>query len=83
MAFSIEISVEKPGIAESLSIVPPEKPRPRPLILITGTPKEATAGASISVVVSPTPPVECLSVLIPGISEKSSILPLWSMAFVI
>ena len=67
---------------ESLSIVPPEKPRPFPLIFITGTPRDETAGESISVVVSATPPVECLSVFIPSISEKSRVFPLSSIALV-
>ncbi len=50
-----------PGIASSLSSVPPVCPSPRPLILATSTPQAASSGASTSVVESPTPPVECLS----------------------
>ena len=57
-------TVDLSGIAPSLSIVPPVKPRPRPLILATGTPQAAAAGPAISVVLSPTPPVLCLSTLI-------------------
>ena len=59
----------------SLSTVPPVCPNPRPLILATRTPKEATTGATISVVLSPTPPVLCLSTLIPSIEERSTKSP--------
>ena len=52
-------------MASNLSVVPPVWPKPRPLILATGTPQAATRGASTRVVVSPTPPVECLSTLTP------------------
>ncbi len=38
-------SVRKPGIASSLSSVPPVWPRPRPLTIGTGTPHAATSGA--------------------------------------
>ncbi len=41
----------------------------------TMTPAAAASGATISVVLSPTPPVECLSTLTPGIPERSSISP--------
>lgn len=67
--------VRKPGIDSSLSIVPPVCPSPRPLILATGAPHAATTGATISVVLSPTPPVLCLSTLIPGIAERSTMSP--------
>ena len=53
--------VLKLGIDSSLSIVPPVNPNPLPDILAMFTPHDATSGASISVVLSPTPPVECLS----------------------
>ncbi len=36
-------------------------PRPRPDSLAIGTPQAATSGATTSVALSPTPPVECLS----------------------
>ena len=49
-----------------LSMVPPVWPRPRPLILAILTPQAATMGVITSVVLSPTPPVECLSTLMPG-----------------
>ncbi|MPN14407.1 hypothetical protein SDC9_161734 [bioreactor metagenome] len=65
------ISTWKPGIDSSLSSVPPVCPNPRPLIFATGTPQLATNGAKTSVVVSPTPPVECLSTLIPSMAERS------------
>ena len=38
-------------------------PRPRPLSCGTAAPQAATSGASGSVILSPTPPVECLSVV--------------------
>ena len=51
----------QPGMDSSLSRVPPVWPRPRPDSWGTATPKEATRGASGRVILSPTPPVECLS----------------------
>ena len=51
----------KPGIDSSLSSVPPVCPRPRPDILPNTAPQAATSGASTSVTLSPTPPLECLS----------------------
>src|SRR5207237_262327 len=53
--------VRNPGMASSLSSVPPVWPRPRPDIIGTATPHAATRGASTSDTLSPTPPVECLS----------------------
>jgi hypothetical protein len=44
-----------------LSSVPPVWPSPRPDSCGTATPNAATSGASGSVILSPTPPVECLS----------------------
>jgi len=72
----------KPGIASNLSSVPPVCPRPRPLIMGTRTPAAAAMGPRMSDVLSPTPPVLCLSTLTPGISEKSSTSPEWSIASV-
>ena len=69
------ISVLNPGIASNLSIVPPVCPSPRPLIFATLTPKLATIGATTRLVLSPTPPVECLSTRKPLISEKSKHSP--------
>ncbi|MNG75879.1 hypothetical protein D3C79_343920 [compost metagenome] len=71
----LDISTWKPATASSLSIVPPVCPRPRPDIFATGISSAATSGASTSVVVSPTPPVECLSTLTPSIAERSITSP--------
>ena len=68
-------STRTPGIDSSLSSVPPVKPSPRPDILATFAPQAAHSGATISVVVSPTPPVECLSTVGPSISPRSSRSP--------
>ena len=59
----------------SLSSVPPVWPRPRPEIIGTTTPAEAASGAEIRLVLSPTPPVECLSTFIPGIALRSTVSP--------
>ena len=64
-------STFRPGIAENLSTVPPVWPRPRPLNMAQGTPQAATMGPRIRVVLSPTPPVLCLSTLTPGTEERS------------
>ena len=48
----------------------------------TGTPAAATAGATTNEVLSPTPPVECLSTLVPGMELRSSTWPERSMASV-
>ena len=45
----------------SLSSVPPVCPSPRPESCGTAAPHAATSGVSGSVILSPTPPVECLS----------------------
>lgn len=76
---SEEIAVENPGKLSSLSIVPPVCPSPLPLILATGIPQAATIGVSARVVLSPTPPVLCLSTLIPRIPDRSSLSPLCSI----
>jgi hypothetical protein len=72
---SPERLVLKPGIASSLSTVPPVCPSPRPLILATGNPNAARIGTTTRVVLSPTPPVECLSTVIPLIADKSTVSP--------
>ena len=72
-----------PGIDSILSTVPPVCPKPRPDIFATFTPQEATIGAMISVVLSPTPPVECLSTFIPSMPDKSTISPECATASVI
>ena len=74
--------VENPGMASSLSMVPPVYPSPRPLILATVTPQAAASGPAINVVLSPTPPVLCLSAFRPGIRDRSAISPEWVMASV-
>ena len=70
----------KPAIASSLSSVPPVCPSPRPLIIGTVSPPAATIGARISEVLSPTPPVECLSTFMAGSDERSSFSPECSIA---
>jgi hypothetical protein len=57
-----------------LSIVPPVWPRPRPLIFPNGTPQAATIGPTAIEVLSPTPPVECLSTQRRPIAAPRSIL---------
>ena len=75
-------SMQQPGMDSSLSSVPPVCPRPRPDILATVPPHAATSGATTSVVVSPTPPVLCLSSLTPGRSDRSTTSPECIMASV-
>src|ERR1041384_5829175 len=50
-------------------MVPPVWPSPRPLIIGTARPAAATIGASSRLTLSPTPPVECLSIL--GFATRS------------
>jgi len=68
---SASSSTLSPGTDENLSMVPPVCPSPRPLNMAHGTPQAATMGPRISVVLSPTPPVLCLSTLRPGTDERS------------
>ena len=75
-------AVRVPGTLSILSMVPPVWPRPRPLILAILTPQAAAMGAITRVVLSPTPPVECLSTLMPAMGERSTISPLWAMTSV-
>src|SRR3989442_1106746 len=77
---SIARSTRNPGIASSLSSVPPLCPSARPESLATGTPAAATSGATTRVALSPTPPVECLSTFRPGMEDRSSCRPLAAMA---
>ena len=65
----------KPGIASSLSSVPPVCPNPRPDIMGTRRPASASSGASTSETLSPTPPVECLSTAGAPPSPKSRRVP--------
>ena len=74
--------VLKPLIDSSLSTVPPVNPSPLPLILATGTPQAAVSGPTTIVVLSPTPPVECLSTLMPLIDDRSTTSPENFIAFV-
>jgi hypothetical protein len=67
--------VRKPGIDSSLSSVPPVCPSARPDIIGTTTPHAAASGARISDVLSPTPPVLCLSTFTPGMCERSMRTP--------
>ena len=54
-------SARHPEMDSSLSSVPPVCPSPRPDNCGTAAPQADTKGASGSVILSPTPPVECLS----------------------
>src|ERR1039457_3114868 len=56
----------------SLSSVPPLCPSARPDIIGTTTPAAAARGATMKLVLSPTPPVECLSTFTPGTPERST-----------
>ena len=57
-------------------------PSPRPETIGTGTPHAAAIGARISEVLSPTPPVLCLSIFGPGTPERSTTVPECSIASV-
>ena len=59
-------STVNPGTDSSLSSVPPVCARARPLSFGTLTPQAAASGAAMSVTLSPTPPVECLSTTRPN-----------------
>ena len=69
-----------PSIDSNLSSVPPVWPRPLPDILATFSPQAATNGPNAIDVLSPTPPVECLSAFIPSIEVKSITSPLCIIA---
>jgi hypothetical protein len=77
---AIGICTRKPGIDSSLSSVPPVWPRPRPDTIGTATPQAATAGARGSEILSPTPPVECLSTFGRSRSDRSMMSPERSIA---
>ena len=62
-------------MASSLSMVPPLWPKPRPAIMGTYKPVQATNGEIIIDVLSPTPPVLCLSTLALFKLEKSKVFP--------
>ena len=59
-----------PGIASSLSSVPPECPSARPELLGTSAPQAATTGTTTSDVLSPTPPVLCLPTFTPASARQ-------------
>ncbi len=75
-------STVSPGTDSSLSSVPPVWARARPLSFGTLTPHAAASGVATSVTLSPTPPVECLSTLMPLILRRSSTSPLLTIAWV-
>jgi len=66
----------------SLSSVPPVWPSPRPESCGTATPQAATSGHSGRLILSPTPPVECLSTVGIGTDERSRRRPERIMASV-
>ena len=57
----LDNEARQPGIDSILSNVPPVCPNPLPESCGTAAPQAATNGASGRVILSPTPPVECLS----------------------
>ena len=69
-------------------MVPPVCPNPRPAIIGTDTPKQATKGAKTNEILSPIPPVECLSTkqgagLVDDFkASQDNRFPLWTMQFV-
>ena len=62
--------------------MPPVWPRPRPDSCGTAAPHAATNGASGRVILSPTPPVECLSAVGRDTEDRSSRSPLAIIAAV-
>jgi hypothetical protein len=72
----------QPGIDSNLSSVPPVCPSPRPESCGTATPQAATSGVNGSVILSPTPPVECLSTVGRPTLDRSRRSPLAIMAAV-
>ena len=65
-----------------MSAVPPVKPSPLPDIFATGIPSDAIIGIRIIVILSPTPPLECLSTMQSDISLKSNVSPELAIASV-
>ena len=65
----------QPGIVSILSMVPPVWPRPRPAVCGTAAPHAATSGTSTSEILSPTPPVECLSTVGRPTPDRSARVP--------
>ena len=79
---SLSIVARQPGIDSSLSSVPPVCPSPRPDSCGTAAPHAATVGASGKVILSPTPPVECLSVVGRSSADQSMRSPVRIIASV-
>ena len=69
------IWIVSPGMDSNLSKVPPVWPKPRPLNLANVAPQAATIGPRTKDVLSPTPPVLCLSTLTPLRLDKSNVSP--------
>ena len=82
MNSSLVSAARQPGIDSSLSSVPPVWPSPRPDSCGTAPPQAATSGVSGRVILSPTPPVECLSTVGRGTADRSSRSPLAIIAAV-
>ena len=68
-------SVENPGMDSNLSRVPPVCPKALPLIMGIAIPAAARSGARMREILSPTPPVLCLSATNISRWEKSIRLP--------
>jgi hypothetical protein len=79
---SLVRAARQPAIDSSLSRVPPVWPRPRPESCGTAAPQAATSGVSGNVILSPTPPVECLSAVGRDTAERSRRSPLAIIAAV-
>src|SRR6185369_1482741 len=75
MNSSLDSPTRNPGMVSSLSSVPPVWPSPRPDSWGTAAPHAATSGVSGSVILSPTPPVECLSTVGRDTEDRSSRSP--------
>ncbi|SKT25455.1 Uncharacterised protein [Mycobacteroides abscessus subsp. abscessus] len=71
----MERSTRIPATDSSLSRVPPVCPRPRPESCGTAAPQAATTATSGKLILSPTPPVECLSTVGRDNPDRSSRSP--------
>jgi len=70
-----------PGMASDLSKVPPVWPSPLPEIFGTMIPSSAIRGAMMKEVLSPIPPLECLSMIcFPYFADQSIFIPDSAMA---
>ncbi len=76
----LDSAAVNPAMDSSLSSVPPVWPSPRPDACGTAAPHAATTGTRGRVILSPTPPVECLSTVGTPRSLKSSRSPEASIA---